>query len=58
MNCKGEIYKNGFRTICSKPIFRCERCGATGCENKECKNQKFSNGRCTICGGVVKRGVV
>ena len=58
MNCRGIIEKGTLKLTCSKPIFRCERCGATGCDNRYCKNQRFDGGRCTICGGNLKRAVI
>ena len=39
--CKAMIERNGQKWVCNGQIFRCERCGATGCANEGCTNQRF-----------------
>jgi len=50
MQCQAKL-PNG-RT-CGDYVFPCKKCGAQGCANRECKNQRFdpTNGRCFSCGG-------
>ncbi len=58
--CKSTVYRNGQKWVCNGQIFRCERCGATGCSNEGCTNQRFQSngGRCTVCGGNLKKAVI
>jgi len=41
--------KNG--QPCHQVVYRCTNCGAVGCDNRDCGNQKFaSGGQCMSCG--------
>jgi len=38
--------------VCNQVLFKCAKCGARGCKNKQCKNQRFDSAgpRCYACG--------
>lgn len=55
--CQAKVQRGGIPSPCGGQIFKCDRCGATGCSNKGCPNQKFDGGRCTVCGGNLRRAV-
>ena len=39
------------RFSCGSRLYRCLECGMVGCASKECTNNRFELGRCSICGG-------
>lgn len=46
--CNGKVPNKSF--ICGSAICRCTKCGAIGCRNANCSNQRFSAGKCLMCG--------
>jgi hypothetical protein len=37
---------------CGDYLWKCKKCGAAGCSNRNCRNQRFDsgNGMCLSCG--------
>jgi hypothetical protein len=49
-HCRG---KHKRRNTCNRVIYRCNACGATGCdqaEHPDCTSQSFHAGKCLKCG--------
>jgi hypothetical protein len=49
-HCRG---KHKHRNTCNRVIYRCNNCGATGCdqaEHPDCTSQSFQAGKCLKCG--------
>lgn len=52
MWCQGRV-KDGSsweNHICGKLVHKCPKCGAQGCQTKDCSEQKFENDKCKKCG--------
>lgn len=48
MTCSGKR-KNKLR--CGSTVYRCKKCGATGCSIPECSSRGSKSGSCLTCGG-------
>jgi hypothetical protein len=35
---------------CNNPVWTCRYCSNRGCQNSQCRNQGFDQGRCLACG--------
>ena len=42
---------------CRSPVYKCSKCGATGCEKEGCTGQNFKSGKCERCGNYIKTAV-
>lgn len=55
-SCPGkqmETQKDGTRKAgftCTNMLYRCKKCGAVGCQRKNCTNYNFDGSRCLKCG--------
>ena len=50
LHCRGQHKK---RIVCNRVVYRCKKCGSTGCdqsEKTECTGQNFLQGKCIKCG--------
>lgn len=53
--CNGQRPSGNRKTKCSSQLFRCRKCGSSGCLNgneRPCTNAAFKSGRCMSCGNI------
>lgn len=55
--CNGQRPSGNRMTKCGAQLFRCNRCGSTGCDtgaHRPCSNASFKNSQCMSCGNGTK----
>ena len=50
MSCHGK--KDGMQ--CTAILYKCSKCGATGCKKDGCSNHTFEGERCKKCGNCME----
>mgnify|MGYP004146974821 CR=1 FL=1 len=50
--CHGRTASGG---SCGRFLYRCTKCGSSGCNRNSCQNDLFSDGRCSKCGNIGKQ---
>jgi len=53
-HCRGH---HKHRHTCNSIVYRCKKCGAVGCDQRDkgdCNNQNFQHGKCNKCDGMEK----